>query len=175
MKLGTLLEGCNSSFFIIGAFHASRYISGSPSEPVSVLFFLLRHLLSRRSFTFCFFLSLPFFLAWGFMSLSHAPAPANYLNPVPSTRSHPQPPQCHAQNVPVPRRSPNAVPGTQPHPHITLVPCPARARISKRTARRAQQTPQPKITTPLPRTSRRQGVFPRATGPQAHLVRRHSN
>ena len=74
-----------SAFVNIGAFHASRYVSGSPSEPVSaffsssghsllpgtsagllpspsacLLFFLLLHLLSRRSFSFCFFLSLPF-------------------------------------------------------------------------------------------------------------------
>ena len=92
----------------------------------------------------------------------HAPAPANHLNAVPSTRPHPQPPRCRAQHAPVPRRSPHAVPGTRPHPHTTPVPCPARARTSTRTARRAQHAPAPaNHLSVAPHVNTPGGPFPR--------------
>ena len=58
------------------------------------------------------------------------------------------PPRCRAQHAPVPQRVPHGVLSTRPHPQTT---------------------------SPLPRTSIRQGVLSRDPGPQVHLIRRHSN
>ena len=51
----------------------------------------------------------------------------------------------YAQRVPSPRQppAPPAVPGTRPPPQTTPMPCPACARTSTHTARRAQHAPIP--------------------------------
>ena len=81
----------------------------------------------------------------------------------------------YAQRVLSPRKppAPPAVPGTRPHPQTTPMPCPARARTSTHTTRRAQHAPIPaNRLNAVPSTRPHSNACPARARTSTHTARR---